>query len=69
VQLYAELPVPDGWQEADTGRYQYYRWGCAAQDSGKADPCCATKEATLMTRIRSAPLALINQIVLQVGAS
>jgi len=31
VQLYAELPVPDGWQEADTGRYQTYRWLRAAQ--------------------------------------
>lgn len=43
VQLYEEMPVPDGWHEAyargeaDTGRYQDYRKQCAVYDVGKAE--------------------------------
>jgi predicted metallo-beta-lactamase superfamily hydrolase len=43
AQLYEEMPVPDGWHEAyaqgeaDTGRYQDYRWQCEAGGTGKAE--------------------------------
>jgi predicted metallo-beta-lactamase superfamily hydrolase len=43
AQLYEEMPVPNGWHEAyargeaDTGRYQDYRWQCAASDTRKAE--------------------------------
>jgi len=43
LQLYEEMPVPDGWHEAyargeaNTRRYQSYRRACTAQDRGKAD--------------------------------
>jgi predicted metallo-beta-lactamase superfamily hydrolase len=43
VRLYEEMPVPDGWHEAyargeaDTGRYQDYRWQCEASDRRKAE--------------------------------
>jgi hypothetical protein len=43
LQLYEEMPVPDGWHEAytrgeaDTRRYQSYRRLCTAQGRGKAE--------------------------------
>jgi predicted metallo-beta-lactamase superfamily hydrolase len=43
LQLYEEMPVPDGWHEAyargeaDTRRYQSYRRLCAAQDRRKVE--------------------------------
>jgi predicted metallo-beta-lactamase superfamily hydrolase len=43
VQLYEEMPVPDGWHDAyargkaDTGRYQSYRRLCTTQGRGKAE--------------------------------
>jgi predicted metallo-beta-lactamase superfamily hydrolase len=43
LQLYEEMPVPEGWHEAytrgeaDTRRYQTYRRLCTAQDKGKAE--------------------------------
>ncbi|MBN1139579.1 MAG: hypothetical protein JXM73_23585, partial [Anaerolineae bacterium] len=43
LQLYEEMPVPDGWHEAytrgeaDTRRYQSYRRVCTAQDKRKAE--------------------------------
>ena len=42
LQLYEEMPVPDGWHEAyargeaNSGRYQSYRRLCTAQDRGKS---------------------------------
>jgi predicted metallo-beta-lactamase superfamily hydrolase len=43
VQLYKEMPVPDGWHEAyargeaDTGSYQDYRGLCVACNRGKVE--------------------------------
>lgn len=43
AQLYEEMPVSDGWHEAyargeaDTRRYQDYRWQCEAGDAGEAE--------------------------------